>query len=111
MDFVDTLDIDVIDRIEIIKTEENNIDITLETNDDVSDKDIEDFISDEKNISLETLGVLVLMSSFKPTMMNFLVGIYELLEANDRWVEVFNKLFNDIATHDKKKFKLQVVKN
>lgn len=111
MDFVDTLDLDVIDRIEIVKTEDDNVDITLETNDDISDEDIEDFISDENKVSLETLGVLVLMSSFKPTMMKFMFGIYELLESNDRWVEVFNKMFSDIAKHEKKKFKLQVVKN
>ena len=110
MNFLTDIDTTSIDRIEI--TFDNDVvDINLETKEFAEDIPIGDYaFDDETDIDTKARVITLLMSEFKPKVVDFTKGFYELIEENDRWVDAFNMLFENIAKTTNKNYYLKVVK-
>ena len=113
LDYIEqmTNDIDCskVDRIEIIFND-NGLDVNIESSDEVSDFDIQQMLNwDDETIERKSMMLALLMTPYKDNLIKFLNNTYDLIKDDTKWVGALNMYFDDIAKHNGKSYKLQVI--
>jgi len=106
---VNDIDCSKVDRIEIIFND-NGLDVNIESNDEVSDFDIQQMLNwDDETIERKSRMIALLMTPYKDNLIKFLNNTYDLIKDDTKWVGALNMYFDDIAKHNSKSYKLQVI--
>lgn len=113
LDYIEqmTNDIDCskVDRIEIIFND-NGLDVDIESNDEVSDFDIQQMLDwDDETIELKSMMIALLLTPYQDNLIKFLNDTYDLIKDDTKWVSALNMYFDDVAKHNSKSYKLQVI--
>lgn len=106
---VNDIDCSKVDRIEIIFND-NGLDVNIESSDEVSDFDIQQMLNwDDETIERKSRIIALLMTPYKDNLIKFLNNTYDLIKEDTKWVGALNMYFDDIAKHNGKSYKLQVI--
>ena len=99
-----------IDRIEI-NFIDGGIDVNIEETqqpEDVPSSDLYGLLHGD--MELKSSAIVLMMSDYRDVLVDFLKPTYKLLRDNERWAEVLNMLFKDIALKNDKDYYFQVIK-